>query len=84
MATAEILRTELRLQLIRAERRGVPYLDINSGQLHRKVGGYPGKNHNMPSCCNVMYGEQKVGDAVLSSPPKGLGASLTIRYRLPR
>ena len=84
MATAEILRTELSLQLSRAERRGVPYLDINSGQLHRKVGGYPGPKHTMPSCCNVMYEEQRAGDKVLSSPPKGRGASLTIRYKLPR
>jgi len=31
-----------------------------------------------------MYHEQKVGDEVISRPPKGKGASLTIRYRLPR
>ena len=84
MATTETLGAELRSQLSQAERRGVPYVDINSGELHRKVGDYPGPNHTMPSCCNVMYGEQKAGDKVLSSPPKGRGASLTIRYKLPR
>jgi hypothetical protein len=31
-----------------------------------------------------MYDEQKAGDEVISRPPKGKGASLTIRYRLPR
>ena len=84
MATTETLRAELRLQLSQAERRGIQYIDINSGKLHRKVGDYPGPNHRMPLCCNVMYGEQKDGDRVLSSPPKGYGASLTIRYKLPR
>ena len=75
---------ELRDQLTRAEARGAPYVDINSGQLHRKVGGYPGNNHRMPVCCEVMYAEMKDGDEVLDAPPKGKGASLTIRYQLPR
>ena len=84
MATTETLRVELRSQISQAERRSVPYIHINAGELHRKVGGYPGPGHRMPSCCNVMYQEQRAGDKILSSPPKGLGASLTIRYRLPR
>ena len=84
MAKTENFRAELNLQLSLAEGRGAPSVEINSGELHRKVGGYPGANHAMPSCCNVMYGEQRVGDKVLSSPPLGRGASLTIRYKLPR
>ncbi len=84
MATTETLRAELRLQLGRAKRRGAPSVEINSGELHRKVGGYPGPNHIMYSCCSVMYAEQKTSDKILTSPPKGRGASLTIRYRLPR
>lgn len=84
LATMETLRAELRSQLSQADRRGVRYVDINSGELHRKVGGYPRPNHTMPSCCNVMYEEQGAGDKVLSRPPKGRGASLTIRYKLPR
>ncbi len=84
MATKETLRAELRLQLGRAERRGAPGVEINAGELHRKVGDYPGPIHIMPSCCDVMYEERKAGDRILSSPPKGRGASLTIRYKLPR
>jgi 5-methylcytosine-specific restriction protein A len=38
----------------------------------------------MPSCCQVMYGEQTSFDRVLHAPPKGKGASLTVRYQLPR
>ena len=84
MATTQTLRVELRSQISEAERRGVPYVDINSGELHRQLGGYPGLDHSMPSCCNVMHEERRAGDQILSSPPKGRGASLTIRYQLPR
>jgi hypothetical protein len=31
-----------------------------------------------------IYDEQRAGDEVLSRPKKGKGASLTMRYRLPR
>lgn len=78
------LRDELMAQILRAEKRGAEHIEINSGELHRAVGEYPGEKHNMPGCCRVMYDEQDVADKVLSRPPGGAGASLTIRYKLPR
>jgi 5-methylcytosine-specific restriction protein A len=57
---------------------------INAGELHREVGGYPGKGHRMKTCCLALIQEQRTGDQVIESPPKGSGASLSIRYRLPR
>jgi len=84
MPTTDAFAAELRARLRRAERAGLAYLDVNSGQLHRDLGGYPGTPHNMPQCCDAMYAEQKTGDTIMSAPPKGKGASLTIRYRLPR
>jgi hypothetical protein len=75
---------ELRRQLAYARRLGKSYLDLNSGELHRDVGGYPGHNHRMPVCCDAMIDEMNSKDQVLSQPPKGRGASLTIRYLLPR
>lgn len=63
----------------------VEYVDINSGKLHRYVGGYPGTNHRMPLCCEVMYQFQKDGDEIIADETqKGHGASVTIRYKLPR
>lgn len=56
------------------------FTDLNAGIIHREIGGYPGKNHRMPECCEVMYSMMKGTDIVLSAPPKGKGASLTIRY----
>ena len=66
-----------------ARRSGLPYVDVQSGELHRMVGGYPNKgSHRMPTCCGVMRNRMREGDEILSSPPKGRGASLRIRYLL--
>lgn len=70
--------------LATAQKEGKPYLDVVSGDLHRTVGGYPGAQHRMPSCCEVMRNAMKPGDEVLDSPRKGKGATLMIRYYLPR
>lgn len=56
------------------------YIDLTSGAVHRATGGYPGTNHRMPVCCDVMYAAMRGDDKVLSAPPKGKGASLSIRY----
>lgn len=56
------------------------YIDLVSGDVHRKVGGYPSNNHRMPMCCDVMYSRMRADDMVISSPPKGKGATLRIRY----
>lgn len=67
-----------------AQQQGENFVDIKSGDLHRKVGGYPGSNHRMPICCRVMRKEMKSADKILEAPPKGDGATLIIRYYLPR
>lgn len=38
----------------KAKEDGLKYVDILSGDLHRMVGGYPGPDHRMPTCINVM------------------------------
>jgi 5-methylcytosine-specific restriction protein A len=57
---------------------------VNSGKLHRLVGGYPSTNHRMPVCCSVMRSEMRGYDKIKQQPPKGNGASLSIEYYLPR
>jgi 5-methylcytosine-specific restriction protein A len=84
MPSKDDFASELSRQFSDAAARGAPSVDINSGELHRIVGGYPGTDHRMPICCDVMYAEYRTGDAVLSRPPRGKGASVTIRYALPR
>jgi hypothetical protein len=75
---------ELNRQLGVAQAQGKSHIDINSGELHRDVGGYPGRDHRMPICCDVMTNEMKGTDRILNQPKKGRGAGLTIRYLLPR
>ncbi|MFN0193651.1 MAG: hypothetical protein ACKVP5_17040 [Aestuariivirga sp.] len=85
LVTAEEFRLELQRQLGQAQAKGLPSVDIKSGDLHRTVGVYPdAKRHRMPVCCDVMYDEQRSGDQIISKPPKGKGATLVIRYKLPR
>lgn len=68
--------------LEKAKADGREFIDVESGYLHRKVGGYPGRNHKMPLCCRVMRSFMKVKDTILYSPPSGKGATLRIRYYL--
>jgi pimeloyl-ACP methyl ester carboxylesterase len=80
----ETFRRVLAERFAAAERARRSEIEVTSGDLHREVGGYPGTNHTMPTCCNVMRAAMQAGDAEVAAPPKGKGAILRIRYRLPR
>ena len=80
----EDFRKDLGQRLSRTEKQGKRHVDIKSGDLHQSVGGYPGPDHRIPICCDVMYSEMRTGDKLLQAPPKGKGASVMIRYLLPR
>ena len=75
---------ELQARFARASLQGAKSVVVVSGDVHRALGGYPGKTHQMPVCCQVMYKEQRTGDRVVAAPPKGQGATLSIEYLLPR
>jgi len=83
--TAEDFRDELYRIMDEAVREGSRYVDVNAGEIHRGMGGYPGPDHRVPVCCKVMQDAMApdYGDKVLQKPPSGQGASLTIRYVLP-
>jgi|YelNatPaOPRAMG01_1025707.scaffolds.fasta_scaffold49725_2 hypothetical protein len=80
----EIFQMALEREFVLAQQKGESYVDVRAGDLHRKVGGYPGPSHRMPICCDVMLKNMQLGDKVLYQPPSGKGASLTIRYFSPR
>ncbi len=63
---------------------GLSFIYLRSGDLHRSVGGYPGPDHRMPVCCDVMYHALCDEDEIIEKPPKGKGANLVIKYVLPR
>lgn len=63
---------------------GFVAVEVNAGNLHRRLGGYPGYDHRMPVCCDVMRQAMLTGDVVVTESTRDGAASLTIRYRLPR
>src|SRR3989442_10436893 len=86
MPTAEDFRHELFRIMADAQNAGLDFVEITATELHERVGGYPGGNHRMPDCCQVMKAQIAAGcgDVILNEPPRGQGPTLTIRYRLPR
>ena len=82
--TAEDFRTALDELLKQATQKGLLHIDIKSGDLHRKLGGYPSSSHRMPICCSVMKAAMRDKDEIMNAPSSGQGASLVIRYELPR
>lgn len=84
--TAEDFRAVLRQRFAEETAAGNERVDVDAGSLHRQVGGYPARdgNHRMRTCCTVMMSEKQERDRLMVIPPSGWGASLTIRYRLPR
>lgn len=75
----------LAAELQAAQRQGKPSVVVVARDLHHKVSGYPQGPNRMPVCCSVMKREMRTRvDQVVEEPPKGKGATLTIRYRLPR
>lgn len=82
--TTDDFRAAIEKRLAEAERGGDSGLIVNAGELHRELGGYPGTDHRLPSCCRAMRSLMCDGDTVVDGPPKGDGASFTVRYVLPR
>jgi len=84
--TAEDFRGELYRIMDEAVREGHKYVDVNAGEVYKGLGSYPGADHRLSICCKVMKEAMApdYGDTVLQEPPSGQGASLTIRYVLPR
>ena len=72
------------LQRVFSAAQGETCTTVVAGDLHRRVGGYPNRNHHMRLCCRVMREAMRVGDEEIQSPASGAGASLKIQYRLPR
>jgi len=86
MPSAEEFRIALNAVFAERTKSGASSVVVVSGDLHRAVGGYPAERgaHSMPNCCSVMRQAVRARDQVISSPPSGAGATLTIRYLLPR
>jgi hypothetical protein len=82
MVSTDYFRQGLLAQMDRAACGGRIDVLINSGDLFRSLGGPPGSTHGMPSCCDAMQAEVKLGDTMLLD--RSSGAGMTVRYLLPR
>jgi len=60
-----------------AKKQNLDYIDVSSGDIHRRAGSYPGSNHRMPMLCDVMRKMMGPNDIV----PSGQGI-IVIRYFL--
>ena len=84
MPTMDDFRSFIAASFAEAKNAGQTSITLKSGDVHRQLGGYPSKNHQIPSCCNAMIEAMKGSDNILRQPLKGKGATLMIRYRIPR
>lgn len=85
MPTAEEFREQLFEVFRAAQAKREQWVVVAAKDLHHVVGDYPDPTrHRMPVCCEVMRSAMKRGDTILREPPKGKGATLTIRYVIPR
>jgi hypothetical protein len=82
MVSIDYFRQGLLAQMRRATTVGAADVTIESGQLLRELGGYPGSAHGLPLCYEAMQAEMKPGDTLVLD--RNDGASLTVRYLLPR
>jgi len=82
MPSADTFRAEIEAQIHRAHQQERPHVEINAGELHRKLGGYPAVNaHQMPTCCHVLWSVyDSAKDNIVFRPESGYGPSLTIQF----
>lgn len=59
---------------------GEPDLVVSAGDLHKSLKAA----NRLSLCCNCMYDTQNIGDSIVNVPSGGVGATLSIRYVLPR
>jgi 5-methylcytosine-specific restriction protein A len=79
MPTAEDFKLELHCMMLGAMKEGKECVEINAGELHGRVGDYPGRNHRMPVCCEVMRNAiaRDAGDVIEEQPPSNTRLSST-------
>ena len=76
--TADDIRLYLDKVLQEAKHSGVEYIDLISGDIHKRLG----LKNRMPQVCGIMYKMMLSGDEVLHSTPSGQSSTIKIRYYL--
>jgi hypothetical protein len=78
LVSLDHFREELQAQMGRATKAGFLDILVNSAELNRSVGGYPGSTSEMATCCDAMQAEMKLGDTLVLD--RNTGPGMTVRY----
>ena len=82
--TVQDFQKEIDYILASAQKMGARSIEINSGYLHQRVGGYLSAYNKMSTCCNIMKKTMQPGDKILRETATEDDAFLVIHYQLPR
>ncbi|HEX7230774.1 MAG TPA: hypothetical protein VF452_10295 [Candidatus Binatia bacterium] len=80
-ATEWDFRNKLLAVLSAARHKGMPYVDVESGNLFAELGGSK-TNLRIPKCHEIMTRMMRPGDAILEETQNGDRATLLVRYIL--
>ena len=78
--TAWDFRNKLTVILNTAKHSGKPYVDVESGNLHKELGGDSNSRHRLPIFHEVMTKMMRRGDLILKEPRNSDGATMLVRY----
>ena len=82
MPTAWDFRNKLTVILNTARHSGKPYVDVESGHLHKELGGDSDSRHRLPIFHEVMTRMMRRGDLILKDPRNDDGSTMLVRYIL--
>ncbi len=74
-------RNKLTVILNTAKHSGKPYVDVESGHLHKELGGDSKSHHRLPIFHEVMKKMMRPGDSILQEGRED-GATMLVRYLL--
>ena len=83
-STVQDFQKEIHYILASAKNMGACSIEINSGYLHQRVGGYLSRNSEMSTCRNAMKKAMQPGDRILQDTASRNDPFLVIHYQLPR
>jgi len=75
-------RNKLLAVLSAARHKGMPYVDVESGNLFAQLGSDSKSNLRVPKCHEIMTRMMRPGDAILKETQNGDRATMLVRYIL--
>jgi hypothetical protein len=75
-------RNKLLAVLSAARHKGMPYVDVESGNLFAQLGGDSKSHLRIPVCHDIMTKMMRPGDSILEETQNGDRVSMLVRYML--